>query len=104
MENIFWSGYSHKDRIAAVSEIEMVINQYGNITDFKQFSDVSIALQVEIRESRLNDLYHALEKTMGMNEHKDLAVATEVERVLFLHVSFSTGKGELRIEVPLVPG
>jgi len=57
MENIFWIGYSNEDRHATVSKIQNIISRYGDIVDFKLFSDISISIKIEIENVNINKLF-----------------------------------------------
>jgi hypothetical protein len=41
MQNIFWTAYTDKDRHAAISQIQSVVAQYGDLVDMRLFSDIS---------------------------------------------------------------
>ena len=104
MGNVFWTGYCDKERIAAISEIERIVDLYGFITDFKQFSDISISIMIELEESRVDVLYNALKRFVNLNEYEGLHSTSNRERSIFLNITFSKGTGDLRVEVPAVPG
>jgi len=104
MKSIFWTGYSNNDRIIAISEIERIVNNYGCITDFKQFSDISICINIEISESNIDKLYDMLSGYIGLNDFEKLNSASDNECLILLNITFSKGTGNLRIETPAVPG
>ena len=56
MENIFWTGYSNDERHAAINKIKCVVSKYGDVVDFKLFSDISLNMKIEIDESKINKL------------------------------------------------
>lgn len=104
MTRIFWTGYSKKERIAVISEIEKIVNTYGFITDFKQFSDISLSLTIEIEDIKIMELYSALSKNISLDEYKISPLEPNNECVIFLNLTFIKGKGNMKHEIPNVPG
>lgn len=104
IKNIFWTGYCYENRFIAVNEIEKIVNKFGFITDFKQYSDISIMMKIEIEEQKVDDLYFYLGQYLNLNDFEKLNSSLIRERVIFLNITFTTGKGDLRIEIPAVPG
>jgi hypothetical protein len=104
MNNIFWTGYCNKDRNIAISEIEKIVNTYGYIIDFKQFSDISLTLKIELEELNIDKLFLALGNYMNLNNFEILNSSSNRERSIFLNINFIQGSGDLRIETPAVPG
>jgi len=103
-ETIFWEGFCSNDRIIAMSEIEKIISTYGFILDFKQFSDISIAITIELEEANIQKLYFGLKNYLRLNDFETADSVSRKERTVFLHVTFTKGTGDLRIEIPAVPG
>jgi hypothetical protein len=104
MKNIFWTGYCNCERTMAISDLEKVINTYGYITDFKVFSDISIAIKIELEEQNIDKLYAVLKKNMSLNNFNQVDSYSNADSIIFLNVTFIKGTGDLRIEVPAVPG
>jgi hypothetical protein len=104
MKSFFWTAYCSKDRVLAISEIQNIINKYGYIVDFKKFSDISIAISIDIEEHNIDKLYGALKEFMNLNEFEKLNSVSKNECKLFINTTFLKGTGNLRIEVPSVPG
>ena len=104
MQNVFWTAYSNQSRTAAISQLEEIISRYGYIVQFQPFSELSLSIQIEIAESRIDALYASLEKQMRLDAFEKLNSASDRERNLFLNVTFIKGSGDLKIEVPAVPG
>jgi hypothetical protein len=104
MNTIFWTGYCNNERIIAISEIERIINNYGYITDFKQFSDISISIKIELEELNIDKLFNALKDYMSINDFEKINSTSNRERLIFLNVTFVKGTGDLRIEIPAIPG
>jgi hypothetical protein len=104
MENIFWTGYSNDERHASINTIENVVSKYGDIVDFKFFSDISLTMAIEIEEFKIDTLYNELANTIRMDKFENLNAVSKKERKVYLNVTFTKGTGNLAIEVPNVPG
>lgn len=104
MNIIFWTGYCNRGRYAAISEIEKIVDDYGYITDFKQFSDISISIKIELEELNIDKLYSSLKNYLSLNDFVGLNSKSNKERIIYLNVTFIEGKGDLRIKTPSVPG
>jgi len=104
MNTIFWTGYCNNERIIAISKIEKIINSYGYITDFKQFSDISLSIKIELEELNIDKLFNALKDYMSINDFEKINSSSNRERLIFLNVTFVKGTGDLRIEIPAIPG
>jgi len=104
MINIFWSAYCIKGRYEALAEIERIIDNHGFITDFKEFSNISLMLKIECEERKIDALYSELAHYMTMDQTVSLNSNSLAERVIFMNVSFPAESGNMRVEVPAVPG
>ncbi|GAB3173609.1 hypothetical protein GCM10027291_30220 [Telluribacter humicola] len=104
MEKIFWTGYSKEERHVAINMVKSVVSLYGDIVDFKLFSDLSITMVIEIEELKVDGLYNDLLKITGMEYFECLHSTSRRERRIYLNITFTRGTGNLLIEVPSVPG
>ncbi|MEQ1798368.1 MAG: hypothetical protein ABL872_10460 [Lacibacter sp.] len=104
MDNIFWTGYSNDERHSSMSIIKRVIAKYGDIVDFKFFSDISLTMVIEIEEFKIDKLFDELTDNIGIDKFEYLNSISKKERTVYLNVTFSKGTGNLIIEVPSVPG
>lgn len=104
MENIFWTGYSNNERHSSISTIENVVSKYGDIVDFKFFSDISLTMAIEIEEFKINKLYNELANTIRLDKFENLNSVSKKERKVYLNITFTKGTGNLTIEVANVPG
>jgi hypothetical protein len=57
----FWKGYSNRERHAEISNISNIISLFGDIVDFKLFSDVSISITMEVSAQNAGALLEALQ-------------------------------------------
>lgn len=101
---MYWRGISNKDRNVAIYEIEKVANRYGYITDFHMFSDLEISIKIETVEQKLTALYADLKNYLTLNEILLNNSDSNNEVPVFLSITFIKGTGDLKIEVPAVPG
>ena len=104
MKRIFWTGYCNKERTTAIYEIEKILSNYGFVTDFRRFSDISISMTIEIEELKIDQLYSDLKKYLSLNSFEKLNSDSNNECIIYLNTSFVKGTGNLIIEVPSVPG
>lgn len=104
MENIFWTGFSAGDRHTAIDEIKRAVSGFGYIVDFHIYSDISLSMTIEIEEKNIDNLYDALTHIIDLHNFDYLNSRSNKERTVYLNIAFSKGTGNLRIEVPSVPG
>lgn len=99
-----WKGYCNKERNSAISDMESIINAHGFIIDFHMFSDIEICINIEIEECKVFDLYTSLINYISLNEIEEFSSNSKNECKVLLNVTFTKATGNLRIEVPAVPG
>lgn len=104
MKNIFWTGYSSEERHSAINKVQCVVSKYGAIVDIHLFSDISISMTIEIEEFKIDKLYNELTLTIGLQKPEYLNSNSKKERTIYLNITFVKGTGNLRNEVPSVPG
>jgi len=104
MENIFWTGYSSDERHSAINTIQGIVSKYADVVDFKFFSDISLSMKIEIEEFKIDKLYDELSHNLGMDKFEYLNSIAKKERTIYLNITFNKGTGNLKIEVPSVPG
>ena len=108
------SGVTAHDRHEVVAGLTEVLNEAGWIVDFRQFSNMALAVQFELspREApRFRELLATLPVKLSTESLAALA-AMESSPVAQLpdplpgaiHVTFVHSEGDLRIPVPAVPG
>jgi len=104
MDNIFWTGYSNDERHSSMSAIKNIVAKYGDIVDFKLFSDISLSMVIEMEESNIDKLYNELADNIAIDTFEYLNSMSRKERTVYLNVTFTKGTGNLIVEVPAVPG
>jgi len=101
---VYWSGICHEERISAINHIEECINNFGFVMDYKFFSDFSMSMIIEIEERKMENLYHDLAKIIALSGYDKFDAESTKECTILLSISFTKGTGNLKIEVPAVPG
>jgi hypothetical protein len=104
MKAAYWKGYTHFDRHKAIFDITNIIDKYGFISDSHMFSDIEISLKIEVAGKKVVTLYQELCDYMDMDKESFEGMMEMEECIIFLHVTFTHGTGNLKIEVPAVPG
>ncbi len=102
-----WQAYSSGNRNELIEAIKDVISKSdGYIMNFNLFSDIALSLSIEIEEQKVAALHEALSGVVTVSEldQEKLHPHSSKEVLLFLNVSFSSGKGDVAIEIPAVPG
>ncbi len=89
MSNIFFTGYSNDERHKAIIEIQNVVSTFGDIVDYKFFSDISLSMVIEIEEFKIDGLYDELRNKLGMNEFEYLNSISEKETTVYLNITFN---------------
>ena len=102
-----WQLFSQGDRNLIIETIKSVISKNdGYIINFNMFSDLALTLSVEIEENKIQKLHRALSLVVNVSklELHTINLASKKECLLFMNISFGIGKGELKQEIPEVPG
>ena len=86
--------------------MEVISSNDAYVVNFSLFSDIALSLSIEIPEDKILSLFHALSSIVEISEFDFDKINQESNKewLIFLNVSFSRGKGDLRIEVPAAPG
>lgn len=106
-EKLSWEAFTDHSRIQAIEEVKDVISINGGcIVNFSMFSDLALSLSIEIEENRIFGLYKTLSSILKISgfDIKNINSESAKERLIFLNISFSSGRGELKNEIPDVPG
>lgn len=102
-----WRAYTSKDRLEVLEEVKrLVMTSSGYIVNFQAFSDLALSLSIQIEEKGIPDLWQALSSVLEVSdtELNHLNPNSESEWLIFIHISFTRGKGNLETIVPEVPG
>lgn len=99
-----WKGFCNKDRNIAIYEISNVINQHGFINDFHMYSDMEMSIMIEIEAQKIAYLYQDLKTCLDLNEFEWLNSKSKNDQIIFLNITFLKSSGNLKTEIPAVPG
>jgi len=101
-----WSAYSGKSRNELIEKIKNAISANdGSIINFNMFSDLSLVLNIEIPEDRILDLHNGLKSFLTISDIPSPDIQnTKKDWLIFLNISFGRGMGDLKSEIPDVPG
>ena len=106
-QKLKWQAYTGHDRNRIIQEIKDIIsNSDGYIINSSIFSDFAINLNIEIEPSGILSLHRELSEIINVSDfnHENVNLNSRKEWLIFLHISFSSGKGELKSNIPAVPG
>lgn len=103
MKKIYWSCFTNHDRTTMLREVEEIVNRHGYILDFRQYSDLTLVLCIEIMESKIEILYQDLSKSMRISVSDKTDLNDDKEYLLYLNITMP-GSGKHTIGVPAVPG
>ena len=107
LNKINWQAFSNKERNEAINELKSTISKSGGyIINFSLFSDLALSLTIEIEEKNILNLYKEFDKTLNMSESEPENIDNKSNKDwwVLMNISFSKGKGELKVDIPEVPG
>ena len=104
MRRYYWNGISKDERIKSISEITTIVDIYAAIINFQRFSDISLSLVIEIEEYKLNDLYKRLAEVMFIEGFDQTLSDSIAECIILFNITFTKSTGDMKYEVPAIPG
>ena len=107
LKKINWEAFSNKDRNEAIDELKSNISKSGGyIINFTLFSDLALSLTIEIEEKNILDLYKKIGETLKISEPEpeNLDNNSNKDWWVLMNISFSKGKGDLKVDIPAIPG
>lgn len=102
-----WEIFSTQERNSAIEELKNIISRNeGYIINFNLFSDLALSLTIEIEENNILNLYKELVRTFKISEPEPENLNSNSKRDcwVLMNMSFSKGKGNLKVGIPDVPG
>ena len=107
LNKLNWQVFSDRERNEAIDQIKSNISRNGGyIINFSLFSDLALSLTIEIEEKSILNLYKEIDSTLKISESEPENIDSNSNKDwwIFMNVSFSKGKGNLKVEIPDVPG
>jgi hypothetical protein len=104
MVKLYWTGYSHHERTAAISAIQEIVAKYGSIVDFKLFSDLALALVIEVDGNKIDALHQDLSRELQMDAIPVEEVQSSTESTILFNITFGKGTGNMKQTIIEVPG
>ena len=101
-EHFYLTAICQSNRTECISKIEECIQKHASIIDFNLFSDVSLALIIEIKGKDIPIVIHELKHVLTIDENAEPIENCNYQ--LYLNITFTQGKGYLRHSIPDVPG
>ena len=106
-KKLSWQAVSNNDRMEVIEVVKDLISAHdGCVMNFNMFSDVALSMSIELEENRVAGLHKELAAAVHLSELEATQVRADStkECLIFLHVSFGTGKGTLKQVIPEIPG
>jgi mRNA deadenylase 3'-5' endonuclease subunit Ccr4 len=106
-QTLNWQAYSSNNRNKVIDAVKGVISSSdGCIVNFNMFSDLAISISIEIEENGIEGLHQAFSSILNISdiELDKINIKSNKEWLVLLNISFNKGKGELKRNIPDVPG
>ena len=101
-----WHIWSSIDRNQAIDLLKQILSEGGgSIVQFQRFSDLGLGMTVEVEECDIYNIYNGLKDAFSLDGEAPghLDQDSDEEWLLLLHLSFGSGTGDFKLEVPAVP-
>lgn len=99
-----WKGFCQEERNKAIFDIEQTVSQFGYIIDFHRYTDMELCLKIELPGKNVPALHQALKARLMLDTLPEGCFESDKEQNLFITITFAVGTGNMKIEVPAVPG
>ena len=107
MKKLNWNAFSDKPRLEVIDQVKDALSKNGGcIMNFNMFSDLALTLSVEVEEDQIIKLHNALDSILGISDLDEIQKIGDSKRewMVFINISFNQGKGNLKADIPAVPG
>ena len=107
LNKLNWQIFSNQNRNKSIEDLKRIINKHdGYIINFNIFSDIAISLMIEIEEYNILQLYEEIEEILTFSETKPKNINTNSTKTwwILMNLSFIQGTGDIKIDIPNVPG
>jgi hypothetical protein len=102
-KKLSWQAYSNEDRHGIIEAVKDAISvSAGCIIHFNMFSDLALSLNLKIEEEGVQELHDALSGILKVSDFDpaDINPKSRKEIFLFINISFGSGEGTMKREVP----
>ena len=101
-----WKLWTKDNRNHAIDHLKAVLSDGGgSIIHFQRFSDLGLGLTAEVEECDIYNIYQRMNDYFQVEGAlpEDLDSSSENEWWLLIHLTFASGTGDFKVEVPAVP-
>lgn len=104
MQKHYWTGICAKGRQQAIEAIAQCVNQHGTILNSTLLSDIALNLVIEVDPGKIAALYSDLGSLVRIDGADFSTPESQTTSLLLMSITFTEGSGDLRLEIPDVPG
>ena len=107
LKKLNWEVFSYGERNKSIDEIKEIISKNdGYIMNFNMFSDLAMSLSVEVPENKIVELHKGLSILSGVSDlnFESIDATSTKEWMLLINLFFVKGTGNMKNEIPEVPG
>jgi len=107
MKKFRLKAFASEDRHNIIESVQDIVNDSKCfLISYKMFSDLQMSMYIEMKEHRLLNFYHRLSKKIKLSvfDLNDYDVHSKKTCRVYLNVSFVKGVGNLKVNVPKIPG
>lgn len=106
-QKLNWQVYTNDDRNEVIENIKNTISACdGSIMNFNMFSDLAMSFSIETEEHNIIELHKDLSTILKISDfdQKRINQNSKKEWLISMNISFGRGKGELKKDIPAIPG
>ena len=107
LRKLNWQGFTNDNRHLIIEQIKAAINACdAYIVNFNLYSELSLNLSVVVEGKSIAQLFTSLTPILSMSEQDPGQFDTKASRewTVFVNITFGAGKGDLKSDVPNIPG
>jgi hypothetical protein len=102
-----WQGYTNDNRNLIIDRVKTVINKSeAYIVNFTSYSDLALSLSLEVEEKSIRPLYHSMTEILTLSDQNFDALDQNANKewLVLMNISFGSGTGNMKSDIPNVPG
>lgn len=107
LKKLNWQGYTNDNRNLVIDKVKTAINKSeAYIVNFNTYSDLALSLSLEVEEKSIRPLYNSMAEILTLSAQKldVLDQNSNTEWLVLMNISFGSGKGDMKSDIPNVPG